>query len=417
VSIENALKKLNTLINYEKGFKKYGKRHYQPSKVADILGSFGIDTARLAVVHVAGTKGKGSVSRYLAEMLRLSGKTTGLFTSPHLFRLNERISVNGENIADNELEELIERYFEEIKKLRASYFEALCTLAILYFIRQSCDVIVLETGLGGRLDATNFHPKPLLSVITPISLDHTALLGHTITAIAGEKAGIIKSDVPVISARQSQEAKAVIGKRAAANRSKLSFVDEIYQWKIVEKGEDGSRVKIGTKTEIHISQWGEVFVENFMTALAAFRALAYQPDEDLLNRAGSLRFPFYIRKFGNMIVDVSHNDASLKALFRTLREYSSLERPTLCISVLWDKELDKIAGVVRSFQSDFREIIVFDFESPRPSGGRELFEKIKDIPAVSYVAEIEKLPSQPPIVLTGSFYSIPAIVRHFNLQG
>ncbi len=168
------------------------------------------------VVHVAGTNGKGSVIAYMRAALMAAGHTVHVYTSPHLVRFHERIEIAGQAIAENRLMALLEECEAANRSEPITFFEITTAAAYLAFAREPADIVLLETGLGGRLDATNVIDKPLVSVITPVSLDHQQFLGTTLAAIAGEKAGIIKSGVPVVIAPQDDEAMEVLVARARA---------------------------------------------------------------------------------------------------------------------------------------------------------------------------------------------------------
>lgn len=193
----------------------------------EILQRMGNPQDKMKVVHVAGTNGKGSVCAFLNTMLTGAGKKTGLFTSPHLVRVNERMKVDGEPVSD----EAFLQSFLEIKSLvdemqgeghaHPSFFEYLFLMAVNIFEKQQVEYGIFEVGLGGRLDATNVIAKPLVSVITSISLDHTEILGNTIEEIAAEKGGIIKQDVPVICYRSCKEVAAVIESIVEEKQTKL----------------------------------------------------------------------------------------------------------------------------------------------------------------------------------------------------
>ena len=192
-------------------------------RVLALLDELGAPHQRLPIVHLAGTKGKGSTAAMLAAILRAAGYCTGLFTQPHLVRLNERFQLDGEPIGDEELDgvvtDLLRPAVERLEGRGAGgvqQFEAQVGLALAWFAARSVDVVVLETGLGGRLDGTNVAPHPLATVITPIGYDHMQVLGHTLTEIAGEKAAIIKPGSPSIVAPQPPEALAAIDRAAAA---------------------------------------------------------------------------------------------------------------------------------------------------------------------------------------------------------
>lgn len=199
--------------------------------VDEILALFGHPEKKFAYIHVAGTNGKGSVCAFLDSMLRMAGKKTGLFTSPHLITTTERMKINGQNISEEAFTEIFEELLHVVKvrekagHLHPTYFEWLYLMAMLWFGRQGIEYGIIETGLGGRLDATNHIAQPVLTIITSISYDHMEILGSTLTEIAGEKAGILKSGVPVICDGSEPEAMAVIRKRAAILHCPLKVIE------------------------------------------------------------------------------------------------------------------------------------------------------------------------------------------------
>ena len=192
----------------------------KPEHTVELLKRLGHPECGMKVIHVAGTNGKGSVCAFLSEMLTLAGKKTALFTSPHLVRINERFQINNVPISDELFLESYQKVQAAIDGMvkdglpHATYFELLYAVAMVAFQKEKAEYVVLETGLGGRLDATNTIEHPIATVITSISLDHTEILGDTIEKIAGEKAGIIKEGVPVIYDGRNEEAEKVIKKRA-----------------------------------------------------------------------------------------------------------------------------------------------------------------------------------------------------------
>ncbi|MBR5239174.1 MAG: bifunctional folylpolyglutamate synthase/dihydrofolate synthase [Clostridia bacterium] len=185
-------------------------------RITALLNCAGNPQDKLSVIHVAGTNGKGSVCAFLQTMLTKSGKKTGKFISPNMIRVNERISIDGVEIADTDLNRLLSKIESYLPKVKAetgelpSQFEVWTAVAFCYFLERNCDVVVLETGLGGRFDATNVIKKPLCTVITRIAIDHVAYLGDTIAKIAYEKAGIIKENVPLVTLPQDAEAMTVL---------------------------------------------------------------------------------------------------------------------------------------------------------------------------------------------------------------
>ncbi len=206
-------------VNYIEEIPKFTKKH-SLEHTKEFLRALGSPEKGQKVIHVAGTNGKGSVCAYIQAMLMAEGKRVGFFTSPHLVKINERICLNGEPVDDGTFLEAFDIVKDRIDEMggagfaHPSYFEFLFGMGMLVFQKMQPDYIILETGLGGRLDATNAVEEPVLAVITSISLDHTQYLGNTIAAIAGEKAGIIKAGVPLIFDGSSEEASEVLKKRA-----------------------------------------------------------------------------------------------------------------------------------------------------------------------------------------------------------
>ena len=184
-------------------------------RICELLDRLGRPQDRLKFVHVAGTNGKGSTCAYLASILQAAGLRTGLFTSPYLIAFEERIRVDGANISADDLIEatLLVKEQAEAMADHPTEFELMCAVALVHFARSGCDVVVLEVGLGGRLDSTNVIDAPEVAVIARIGLDHTALLGNTLAAIAGEKAGIVKPGSAVVSWPQEPEAMAASRQR------------------------------------------------------------------------------------------------------------------------------------------------------------------------------------------------------------
>ena len=186
-------------------------------RISALCKALGDPQKKLKFIHIAGTNGKCSTSAMLESVLRESGYKTGLFTSPYIRTFNERMRVDGENISDGELAEITEyvRPFADDMTDKPTEFELISAIAFEYFSRNNCDVVVLEAGMGGRLDSTNVIDSALLSIITGIALDHTAFLGDTVEKIAAEKAGIIKCGCPVLFGGEDDAAERVIRERAA----------------------------------------------------------------------------------------------------------------------------------------------------------------------------------------------------------
>ncbi len=289
------------------------------------------------IIHVAGTNGKGSVCAMIDSVARRQGFRTGLFTSPHLVTFRERIQVNGEMISESEVAHGLTRIRELIRdwEPHPTFFEITTALGLRHFQARGCELIVLETGMGGRLDATN-AVTPVASVITPIDYDHQKWLGHTLVEIAAEKAGIIKPHVPVVSAAQTPEAEAVIRSRARECEAPLRFVSASYITSVV--GLRGTHQK-----------------ENAAIAIAALRAGRIDVDETAIKQGlASVNWPARFQRWSERIViDGAHNPAGARAAAQAWREDFGDERAALVFGVMRDKdvaavyrELSEVAGLV-----------------------------------------------------------------------
>jgi dihydrofolate synthase/folylpolyglutamate synthase len=215
------------LFNQFPAYQNTGISAYKPDlgNVLSLCSTFDVDFSKLRFIHIAGTNGKGSVSNFLASILFENKNKVGLFTSPHILDFRERIRVNGEMIDEIEVVDFCQLVRESDFKVKPSFFEITWILALIHFIKKDCCICVIETGLGGRLDATNII-SPILSIITNVSLDHTNILGNSISQIAYEKAGIIKSTVPVIIGSKESESQVLFKKKTEEMSSSIYYADE-----------------------------------------------------------------------------------------------------------------------------------------------------------------------------------------------
>lgn len=324
--------------------------------ISALLDELGNPHQKLAVIHVAGTNGKGSVCAMLESVLRASGFKTGLYTSPHLIDFSERFRVNGEQISDDKLEayiELMEQKADEAETASgfrgATFFEISTALAYQYFADEEVDIAIIETGMGGRWDATNVV-IPLISVITRIDVDHTGFLGDSIESIAGEKAGIIKPGRPVVSAPQSAEVMAVLKKEGQP-------IIRSYESVSIMKIADPQRVRIETQTltlpPINLPLLGECQRENCSVAVAALDVLSDMLDVELQYKKGlesvewSARFQ-QIDTDPITILDGAHNPSAGKALVKTLTENYPKHQIGFIFGFLNDKESVEFLRIVRS---------------------------------------------------------------------
>ncbi|MDP9099520.1 MAG: bifunctional folylpolyglutamate synthase/dihydrofolate synthase [Verrucomicrobiota bacterium] len=289
------------------------------------------------IIHVAGTNGKGSVCAIIDSICRAAKLRTGLFTSPHLVTYRERIRVNGEMIAPDEVARGLSALRNTIREWdpHPTFFEITTTLALDHFKKTECEVIVLETGLGGRLDATNAL-LPVVSVITPISYDHERWLGHTLDAIAGEKAGIIKPRVPVVSAKQDAAAEKVIRARASHCEAPLEFVTEPYM--------------SGT-----VSLAGKHQRDNAALAVAALRFGRIRiPEKAFPLGLAKIEWPARFQRWDERtIIDGAHNPAGARVLAETWREQFGDDRATIILAVLREKNVAGIGAALAPIAARF----------------------------------------------------------------
>ncbi len=319
-------------------------------RITELCSGLGNPQNRLKFIHIGGTNGKGSVSSMTASILRAAGYRVGLYTSPYVLKFNERIRVNGENIGDDTLAEMTERVKTVADKMtdKPTEFEIITAIAFLHFVRESCDFVVLEVGLGGRFDATNIIESPVLSVITGIALDHTAILGDTVEKIAYEKAGIIKSERPVLYGGEDETAAGVIKARADQCGSEMRRTD--YSMLKEEKSDlDGSIFGYRTRKNVTVRMLGEYQMRNAAIALDAVEILrdeGIKISEDAI-KAGlasaiwPARFEI-IHREPTVIFDGAHNPQGIKAAVGSIKRYFD-KKVVVFTGVLADKDCRYIA--------------------------------------------------------------------------
>ncbi|ADU27027.1 bifunctional folylpolyglutamate synthase/dihydrofolate synthase [Ethanoligenens harbinense] len=347
------------------------------SRIARLLGRIGNPQEHLRFVHVAGTNGKGSTSAAIAAALRKAGLRTGLYISPYIEDFRERIQINGRYIAPGELAAELARllpFLNESEGEHPTEFELITALAFAYFARQACDVAVLEVGLGGRFDATNVIPTPLISVITAISLDHTAVLGDTLGQIAFEKCGIIKpGGVTVTSPGQAPEALETIT-RICAERGNPLHIPQIEKVQIQQEGIDGTSLLYGGQP-LSVPLCGRHQIANFLTAYEALRLLPSRGlDISLQNAAAGMadvRFPARLERLHDkplVLLDGAHNAAGTAALADAVRRYLPGRPVTTVMGMLADKDYAAGVGNIAPLSARF---IAVRPDSPRALDPRE----------------------------------------------
>ncbi len=330
-----------------------------------LLDALGRPERELAVVHVAGTNGKGSVCALIAAGLRSTGLSVGLYTSPHLRQLNERFQLDGQAIGDAAMETLLEEIEDAAARVEAArgvaptFFECTTAAALLHFQRQGARLAVLETGMGGRLDATNVV-CPLLAVITRIGLDHREHLGPTIERIAVEKAGIIKPNRPVVVGAMPAAARAVVARTAERQGAPLVDATECVTAERVGGDLDGQRVRIATTARdygiLPTALAASYQVENIATAVAALEALGTHaglslPEDAVATGLATARWPGRFQRIGAnppVLVDGAHNPDGARALLKALRAVGQTRSFALVCGFCEDKDVE---GFFRVFAS------------------------------------------------------------------
>jgi dihydrofolate synthase / folylpolyglutamate synthase len=316
-------------------------------------------------IHIAGTNGKGSTAAFVESILRQAGFRTGLNTSPHLERINERFRINGGEISDDLFAETFTRIHSVIEellaegKLRAhpTYFECVTALAFEVFARQRVEFAVIEVGLGGRLDATNVI-TPVVSIITRIDFDHENFLGHSLHEIAGEKAGILKYGVPVVSSPQVLEVREIVRARAAELHCQLIETEEAFRidQESMESGHVRARateVATGSQFALGLQLAGRFQMQNALNALAAARVLQAKSfrisDESIVRGVATARWPGRLEKlqsYPDIYLDGAHNPGAARELARFLEENFANRRILLIYGAMRDKAVDEVTGLL-----------------------------------------------------------------------
>ena len=340
----------------------YQAERFDLRRVERLLHRLGDPHLGRLTVHIAGTKGKGSVAAMMAAVLEEAGFRTGLLTSPHLCSFRERIRAQGRAISEAALADAVERLAVDVQAYhgnpefgKLTTFELSTVLAFMHFQQTDATAQVLEVGLGGRLDATNVIPKPDVCVITPISYDHTEVLGGTLGAIAAEKAGIIKPGVPVVMAPQAPEARAVIGRRAYELGCPIVDVGRL-RWTQSERSLDGQQVVVvqnSVSVQLEVPLLGRFQAENAAVVVATVRTLREQrvplTTDHLRGGLARVRWPGRLQVLERnplLVLDGAHNGASALRLAEAVREELPHERCIIVIGTSADKDVSAIAAAL-----------------------------------------------------------------------
>ncbi len=410
LTYKQALDYIYGFANWEtRGRRPVSLNHFDLARVEALLERLGNPHRRFQSVHIAGTKGKGSVAAMLHSVLRAAGYRTGLYTSPHLHTFRERIQVDGQLISEREVSALAER-LQPVTAVSpgVTTFEVMTAMAFQHFADRGVEVAVVEVGLGGRLDATNVI-VPLTSVITSLSLDHTAILGRTLPEIAREKAGIIKPQVPVVSAPQPPDALAVIRQTCLERHAPLTVVGEDWTWELVQGTPEGQSFVVRevvaapvaagaprpvveipvavpanpTSHHLWIPLLGRHQLVNATVAVATVAVLRERgltiPEVALERGMREMRWPGRVELLGRrpwVVVDGAHNPASVSALLATVDEHFPHRRFILVFGASYDKD---IVGMLRILLPRASRVLFARARHPRAAGPIRLQEMAREL--------------------------------------
>lgn len=345
-------------VDYIETIPKFTVKH-PPEHTRELLSRLGNPQEGIKIIHVAGTNGKGSVCAYLNAMLLAGGKKTGLFTSPHLVRINERFQINGEDVSDEQFldaflkVEKVAKEYEAEGEGHPSYFETLFLMGMLIFKEAGVEYLVMETGLGGRLDATNVVEKPLACIITSISRDHTEYLGDTLEAIAGEKAGIIKAGVPVIyDASQPGPASVIAAKAKEMGSPAWPMEPSFYEMKTQSR--EGITFTFaypgGEKAELAIPYVAKYQMMNASLAFYMMHILQDVhdiPKNVLAEGLSKIKWPCRMEMAApGVIIDGAHNEDGIAQFVSTAGYFAKENEITILFTAVADKHYHEMIGEI-----------------------------------------------------------------------
>lgn len=365
-------------------------------RIRALLASIGDPQKSVRCIHVAGTNGKGSVCAMLDSILRTAGHRVGLFTSPYIRRFHERIQADGEQIGDEELAEITAyvRSYAEAMEDAPNEFELITAIGFEFFRRRGVEYVVLEVGLGGRLDPTNVIEQPLLSIITDIDFDHTKQLGNTIQAIAAEKAGIIKDGCPVLYGGKDSSACRTVGAVASMRHAPFYTVDRS-DYRVKEMTLDGTVFDFEQYTDLRLPLLGTYQPYNAATVLNAVRILESAGVSGLESAVpqglATVKWPArfeLMRRDPVVICDGGHNPQGITAAVRSIERYFPEQKVNILTAMMMDKDFDQmiermkpIAGQVYTVRPD----------NPRALSAEELakFFEYHKIPATPFESVVD----------------------------
>ncbi len=385
--------------------------------ISQLLAHVGNPERSFPSIHVAGTNGKGSTASFIASILTESGRKTGLYTSPHLVRFNERIRVGKEEISDVELVSFTTLIHDEVQKLNATFFEATTCIAFMHFAKHKVEIAVVETGLGGRLDATNVL-IPLVSVITNISREHTDYLGSSLEEIALEKAGIIKAGAPVVTSEPTENILDILSTKAKKMGSEFWKAQELAD---LEHGWNDVEVRLGL-SGMHQKRNAELAVAS--VALLQKQNYNISPSaigRGLANVCKNTGIRGRLEQVGNCILDVAHNPAGTRALVTELKE-KGLNGLTVVFGVMKDKDYSQMIVSLSEIAQSF---ICVQPSVERALNAEELNQMVRSLGFASEQAGsiedglrfvVDQAPEKK-VLVTGSFYVVGEALEFLQKSG
>ena len=379
-----ALDYLYSFVDYSlKHISELAKAEFNLDRMFALMEELGNPQKEYRIIHVAGTKGKGSVAALCASALKAAGYKTGLYTSPHLWDYVERIQISGEPISHQQLIELVEKIKPAVAKIpKLTTFEITTALGLLAFAENDVSAAVIEVGLGGRLDATNIV-TPKVSVITSLSYDHMAVLGNTLAEIAGEKAGIIKEGIPVVSAPQVEEALEVLKRVAKEKNSPLILVGEDVKFERLTSSLDGQSLSIRDELRhltinLQLPLLGSHQIENAAIAYAALKTSRIPISEEAIQQGfAQAKWPArfeVLHRTPPVVIDSAHNRDSARRLRETLDEYFPEVPVILIFCALEDKD---ISGMLEELKPRLECIVATQADHPRAPSPEWTAEQVK----------------------------------------
>ena len=436
----SALNYLFSSTDYERGgpLGGYNIDNFSLDRMRRLLGKLGAPHRMLNAVHIAGTKGKGSTAAMLAAMLQSCGFTVGLYTSPHLVELRERIQVNGRMILEAELRVLLGKVFTAAKKLgdgrSPTFFEIMTAVAFLHFVEKDVDLAVIETGLGGRLDSTNVL-RPKVCGITSISYDHCQQLGNTLSSIASEKAGIFKRGVPAVSVPQVAEAERALRKVANMAGTSLAFTgkDINFSFRFESTKSDGPQTRVCVTTplsrfeHLRVPLAGEHQAVNCGLALALLdklKELGYDIDDERAIRGLSRTIlpgrMELLHSDPRVIADGAHNPSSMEALMLAIGQNIRYDSMVVIFGCCVDKD---IKSMLHRVSQGADKVIFTRSSSPRSANPEELANMYSALGGMCQATEFfpealrqarAAVSRSDLICVTGSFYLVGEAKKYFN---